>query len=148
MRVEHQSTVEARPDRVWDVLCDVERWPEWTPTMRQVRQVEGEGFMEGAGFEVRQPGQPARIWRVRSIRPGGFAWEAEGRLGTLRATHRLEADGDRTRNDVSLEADGMLAVLLLPLRPMLRAALRREARGLQQACAGRMLERVRADAPG
>ena len=31
----------AAPDIVFAVLCDVERWPNWTPTMTRVKRLEG-----------------------------------------------------------------------------------------------------------
>ena len=28
--------IPAPPDRVWAVIADVERWPEWTPTVTRI----------------------------------------------------------------------------------------------------------------
>jgi carbon monoxide dehydrogenase subunit G len=40
MRYETQVAIHATPEAVWAVLAEVERWPEWTPSMTLVRRLE------------------------------------------------------------------------------------------------------------
>jgi carbon monoxide dehydrogenase subunit G len=32
--------IPAPPDRVWAVLADIERWPEWTPTVTRIQRLD------------------------------------------------------------------------------------------------------------
>jgi carbon monoxide dehydrogenase subunit G len=36
MEIVERFPVAAPPDRVWEVIADVERWHEWTPSIRGV----------------------------------------------------------------------------------------------------------------
>lgn len=36
MRHDSSADIPAPRDEVWEVLADVERWPEWTPTVRRL----------------------------------------------------------------------------------------------------------------
>ena len=136
MRVEHTIRIEAPPERVWEVTRDVERWPEWTPTVTSVGLV-GEGpFGLGSVARIRQPLQPESEWVVTEYAEGRrFAWETRRRGLRMTGTHDLSAEGSGTRNTLSLDAGGVLAALLWPvLRLAIRRALADENRGLKARC--------------
>src|SRR5262245_24907479 len=69
--------VDAPPQRVWEVMSDIERWPDWTPTVISVRRTNSGPMRIGAKARVHQPRLPAADWVVTALRDGhGFDWES------------------------------------------------------------------------
>ena len=136
MRVEHTIHIEAPPERVWAVTRDVERWPEWTPTVTSVRLVGRGPFGPGSVARIRQPLQPESEWVVTEYAEGRrFAWRTRRRGLRMTGTHDVSAEGSGTRNTLGLDAEGVLAALLWPvLRLAVRRALAEENRGLKVRC--------------
>lgn len=62
-----QALINASPSRVWDLLGDPRRHPEWWPRVVEVR---GERFDEGSNYAqvTRDPtGQSETFWRVERL---------------------------------------------------------------------------------
>ena len=62
-----QALINASPRRVWDLLGDPRRHPEWWPRVVEVR---GEHFYEGSNYAqiTRDPtGQSETFWRVERL---------------------------------------------------------------------------------
>jgi uncharacterized protein YndB with AHSA1/START domain len=62
-----QALINASPSRVWDLLGDPRRHPEWWPRVVEVR---GEQFDEGSNYAqvTRDPtGQTETFWRVERL---------------------------------------------------------------------------------
>lgn len=134
MIVEHATHIEAPPEVVWRVTADVERWPEWTPTVTSVKRLSEGPFGLGSVARIKQPGQAEADWTVTRFEPGRrFAWETR-RMGLrMVGAHDISAEEHGTNNLLRVEADGALAVLLWPvLRLAVRRALRDENAGLKQ----------------
>ncbi len=138
MKVEHETRIDAPRPLVWSVTVDVERWPDWTPTVTDVART-GEGpFGVGSVARIRQPGLPAADWCVTSLVEGErFTWETRVRGLHMVATHELESSGTGTRNVLRVEFHGPVATLFWPLiRMSVRKALERENAGLKARCEG------------
>lgn len=86
---------------VWDILVDVEHWPEWNP---EVRKAEAGGLLS-AGATFRWSAGPGTITsKVRRLEPfRRLAWS--GRTLGIRAVHVWEleprADGTLVRTEES-----------------------------------------------
>lgn len=58
MNHEVRIRINAWPDVVWDTLADVERWPEWTRSVRSVELLDG-NLAVGHRKRIRQPMFPS-----------------------------------------------------------------------------------------
>jgi hypothetical protein len=136
MIIKESIHISASPAVVWRVTVDVDRWPEWSPTVTSVERIGTEPLSVGSEVRVKQPFQPEAMWVVTDIEDGvRFAWET--RLPGLRmiATHAINPEGAGTRNVLRLEGSGPLAVLLWPMfRMAVRRALLAENHGLKERC--------------
>jgi len=106
--------IQAPPDRVWAVMRDVERWPEWTPTVTSVRLLDRGPLAVGSRAVIRQPKLPPAKWRVTELDESGrnFTWVSAGPGVRVIARHWVEARGAASRATLSLRFTGVLAGLL------------------------------------
>jgi uncharacterized membrane protein len=139
MSVEDTIHIEAPPAVVWAVTEDVERWPEWTPTVASVTRVDDGPFGLGSAALIKQPALPLARWTVTAFARGErFAWETRVRGLRLIGSHELIPAGAGTQSRLRVEASGLTAVLLWPLlRPAMRRALAQENAGLRARCEAR-----------
>lgn len=136
MKVTDAIGIGAPPAIVWQVTQDVERWPEWTPTVTAVRLPGGGPLRLGSVARIKQPLQPESEWVVTEFAPPqGFAWETR-RLGLrMKGSHDVAAVPGGTRSTLAVEATGVLAFVLWPLlRPAMKNAIATENRGLKARC--------------
>jgi carbon monoxide dehydrogenase subunit G len=130
-----QIEVQAPPARVWDIMRDVERWPEWTPTVTSIRLIDRGPLTVGTRAIVRQPKLPPAKWRVTELDEGRrrFTWVSSGPGVRVIARHSVEALGEGSRATLSLRFAGVLAGLLACLtRGLNDRYLALEAKGLKQ----------------
>lgn len=128
--------IDAAPEEVWAVLADVERWPEWAGSMRNLeREDEGE-FGLGSRARLEITGVPSSIWQVTEFTPGrSFTWESKARGVASLADHRIDPDGGGTKLTLRTESSGLMATIFAPLiRRVARRNLQAEADGLKQRC--------------
>ena len=138
MNVEYERSVDiaAQADRVWDVLSDVERWPEWTPSVNGAQLLDAGGLWPGQRARVRQPRIPVTIWTVEQVEHGRmFSWRAQTPGLRSLAEHTVEPNGaDSSRMVMRLTHSGILAG---PARLIYGGLIRRylgfEAEGLKRA---------------
>jgi uncharacterized membrane protein len=92
--MERSTTVEidAAPDRVWEVMADVERWPEWTETVTSVTRLDEGPLIAGSRARVEQPKLPPAEYVVTELLRGrSFTWVARSPGVRTTARHDLEA---------------------------------------------------------
>ncbi len=133
MTVDHSVSIAAPRAVVWTILTDVERWPEWTASMRSVQYVGADQLTLGGQVRIKQPGMPALVWKVTALVPQeSFAWMATSGGVTTVGLHQLTLSpsggvtvrlgleqrgplaglvglltASRTRRYVQMEADGL-----------------------------------------
>ena len=127
--------ISATPERVWPVLADVVRWPEWLPTMISVEPLGAAPLAIGARYKIAQPRLRPTIWSVVKLEPlRSFAWQASWPGARALATHSLSSAPGGS-SDVVLQVHfwGPLSVLARALAGRLtREYLAREVASLKQ----------------
>src|SRR5687768_6815024 len=91
--------VDAPPEVVFAVLSEVERWPEWTPTVTRVERLADAGAPLALGGRLRivQPKVPPAEWTVTALEPGrGFRLVSRSPGATVEANLLGTADGSGT----------------------------------------------------
>jgi uncharacterized membrane protein len=106
-------TIDAPPARVFEVLCDVERWPQWTPTMTSVRRLDEGPFSVGSTARVEQPKLRPAVWQVTEKEASRhFTWTTRSPGLRMSAGHLVEAEGAGSRVALSFEMSGLFAPLV------------------------------------
>jgi uncharacterized membrane protein len=131
--------IKAPREVVWAVIRDVERWPEWTPTVTSVRLLDGGSLAVGGRAIIRQPKLPPAKWRVTELDDSGrtFTWVSRAPGVSVIARHWVEAHGAGSRATLSLRFAGLLAGFFACMTSGLNDRyLALEAKGLKQRCEG------------
>jgi uncharacterized protein YndB with AHSA1/START domain len=135
MELSTSIDVAAPPDRVWEVLADVERWPEWTESVSSVRLLAGGPLAVGSRVEVSQPRIPTGTYTVTALEPGSaFTWEQRQPGSTVSAHHACVPlpDGG-TRVELAVVMSGVLGGVVGRLyRRLTQRYLDLEAAGLKR----------------
>ncbi len=120
MDVESSVTIDARPERLWDILADVKAWPKWQAASF-VRSPAG-AVENGTTFQAGLDGLTWAISVTAADRPRKLAWV--GRRTGLWGVHEWEfvEEGGRTR---ATTRETMRGWLLPFLYPMVRRTLPR-----------------------
>lgn len=113
--MEHRVTiaVDAPPERVWRLFLDVERWPEMTKSIREVRRMDGGPLHVGSEAIIEQPRLPRARWRVTELEPGrSFTWETTTGGVTTTGGHIVEPNGQGSTITLTLRLHGPFARLV------------------------------------
>lgn len=100
--------VAAPPDRVAQVMKDVERWPEWTPTVKRVKRLGSGDFRVGSRLLISQPKFPPAFWKATQVDTTGFTWVSTAPGMRVVASHYVEPLGPNSRVTLSLEFHGLI----------------------------------------
>ncbi len=130
--------IQASPGGVWAMLRDIERWPEWTPTVTSIQRVDRGPLAVGSRARIRQPKLLPAEWQVSELEEGrSFTWVSRSPGVRVTARHWVEADGGGSRVTLSLEFSGLLGPLVARLTRSLSVRyLALEARGLKERIEG------------
>ncbi|MGO8958015.1 MAG: SRPBCC family protein [Streptosporangiaceae bacterium] len=112
--IETSVEVNAPAARLWQAVADVEQWPKWTASMREISWLTGGGLTRGRRARIRQSGTPALVWDVSDVEPGSsFTWRTASAVVTAIAFQRIRALGpDKAELTVGVAQSGPMAGLI------------------------------------
>jgi uncharacterized protein YndB with AHSA1/START domain len=129
--------IAASPERVWQVLSNVEFWPDWTPTVTSVRRLDEGPLRQGSRTRINQPRLPETEYVVTEITPGrSFTWVATAPGVLTTARHDVEPlPGGAAHVRLSVSQAGWLgSVMGFFYRGLTDRYLANEANGLKTRC--------------
>jgi len=126
--------ISAPRDRVWSIMSDIARWPEWTPTVTSVELLDPGPLAIGNRARIRQPRLPQAVWRITELDPGrSFTWVTRSPGVEVTARHSVEPSGTGVRAHLALHFGGMLGPLVARITRGLNVRyLGLEAAGLRE----------------
>jgi uncharacterized membrane protein len=136
MRFEQSIDIAASQQRVWDVLTDLEAWPQRIETVDVVELLTPAPVGEGSRARLKQPKLPEGTWDVTVWNaPSYFEWRQKSGGVTSVAGHRVEALEDgRSRLTLSLDMRGPLVLIVaLFYKGLTNRYMTMEAQGMKRA---------------
>ncbi len=135
--VQRSIDIDAPAARVWAVLSDVERWPEWNAAMSSVRRSRTGRLTVGEQVVVRQPRLPTSTYTVTGLDEGrSFTWETGNAVVRGVGEHVLAprvGGGCTATLRLTQRGPGAWLVGTL-LGGLVRRYVRAEAEGLKARC--------------
>jgi uncharacterized membrane protein len=135
--IETEIKIDAPAEEVWAVISDVERWYEWTPSIKSILLLDPKPLHVGSRGLVEQPRLPRTIWQVTElVRNQGFNWEASSIGAHTVGEHWITPDSRGGVNVVlRIRQTGWLAWIFQHwLGKITREYIAMEARGLKLRC--------------
>jgi uncharacterized membrane protein len=136
MRFEQSIDIDASQQRVWDVLSDLEAWPQRIETVDVVEMLTPAPVGEGSRVRLKQPKLPQGTWDVTVWdAPSYFEWRQQSGGVTNVAGHRVEAlEEGRSRLTLTLEVRGLLVpVVAVFWKGLTNRYMTIEAQGMKRA---------------
>jgi uncharacterized protein YndB with AHSA1/START domain len=125
--------VDAPPDRVWAVMSDIEKWHEWTPSVRSITRRERGPIRPGHRAWVRQPKFPPAQWTVTEVGDRSFTWVSRAPGLIVTAKHSVTPIGSGSRATLWLNFAGIFGPFFGRLtRDINNRYLAMEAAGLKR----------------
>ena len=126
--------INAPADRVYEVMADIARWHEWTPSVTGIKRLDSGPLAVGSRALIRQPKFPPALWTVVAVQAGrSFTWTNRAPGIEVTAHHSVDTVGRISRATLSLRYDGLLGGLLARLtRGITNRYLQMEANGLKK----------------
>jgi uncharacterized protein YndB with AHSA1/START domain len=125
--------IDAPPDRVWAVMSDIEKWHEWTASVRSISRREHGPIRPGHRAWVRQPKFPPALWTVTDVSERSFTWVSRAPGMVVTANHFVTPVGTGSRATLSLHFADILGPLFGRLtRDINNRYLAMEAAGLKR----------------
>ena len=107
---QHSIIINASIEKVWDILTDLNEWPEWNKEVKKM-VVDGD-IAKKTNFYWTMGRYKAHSQVQQIIKPTTFSWTGKSYFVKRIYVWSLEADGNQTIVTVSTSLQGMLSVLV------------------------------------
>ena len=128
IRTESRITIASNVNEVWAYVCDVERWPEWAPTVLECRVRGGAPLQPGSRVEQRAKdlgrthGRSQEVTVVEAPRYVAFA----GPMGPSAARWGMELEPvDDRQTDAMMWIEVDLAGIMRAVPGLLKGSIQR-----------------------
>ena len=130
---QREERIAASIHRVWAILVDLERWPEWNASVTRIEELNSRPLGLGSRVRIHQPKLHPAVWVVTAWEAESrFVWEAAGPGVTVVGSHVLKACEGGCEVTLDLRFDGWLGRLASHLKGRLAECyVRCEAEGLK-----------------
>ena len=109
MELDVTRTIAAPAGIAWRVLAEVERWPDWTPTVARVERLDSGPLGVGSRVRITQPKLRPGIWTVTEWNPGrSFTWIQRAPGLRIVADHSVGAGSRGSTLELRVRFEGLL----------------------------------------
>ena len=135
MRFEKSIEIDASQQRDWDVLTDLEAWPQRIETVDSVELLTPAPMTKGSRVRLKQPKLGEGTWDVTVWdAPAYFEWTQRTTGISTAAGHRVEALGEgRARLTLTLDMHGFLIPVAQFFKGLTNRYMNLEAEGMKRA---------------
>ena len=115
-RIERRFAIAAPAETAWRILIDVERWPEWSKSIRSAERIDEGPLRLGSQARMDVAGTRPSTLTVTEITEGrSFTWESTQGGVTAVMRHAIEPRESGCELVLSVEARGIVGALAWPL---------------------------------
>ncbi len=134
--VEKTSAIAALPNEVFNVLIDVCKWNQWTPSITDISILNNDRLRIGTKIKVLQPKLAPAIWTVKEIEFNKLlTWEKASFGLRIISEHLILIGCNETTVVLRMTYQGPLAALAFMLfHSLTDSYMTMEINGLKRAC--------------
>lgn len=128
-------TINSNQTATWQVLSDVARWNEWTPTVTKVEVLDTPELQLNHRYKVHQPKLQPAIWSITVLEPPSrFTWESRMPGMLMVADHILKpVNTNQTELTLTFAFQGWLGEIIGRLyRKTVESYIATEAQSLKK----------------
>jgi ribosome-associated toxin RatA of RatAB toxin-antitoxin module len=127
-------SISAMPTKVWQVLADVDTWPQWTKSVTSAERVNQNVMALGAQVRIVQPKLTPAVWTVTDWQPEqSFTWISKNPGVTVTARHQIVPTSEGCQVILTIHFGGLLGgVIGLLMGRLTSEYMAMEANGLKQ----------------
>jgi hypothetical protein len=128
-----EAEILAAPELVWSIMADLERWPQWTPSIVRIDVPAATPIGLGTTVLIQQPKLPPAKWTIIEWQPKErFTWVSPNPGVRATAVHAIHRTPTGVHLMLELTFEGLLAPLMAWLTgDLTRRYIAMEAAGLK-----------------